>query len=191
MEIIKTFKVLPDGSSRLLELLSVFNKLKKEQIIMFFLQIDPTFNRDRIENLLDEIKNLGEIEEDDNTIFLKSSRANSKLYQDEIRAFWVLLHFLNKDTKFEQGRYPANIIFQNDDTISEIIVCKGDMITKMDYVSKRIERKNKTKLYFLETKDTIESLDDELFPDEPFSIITVTSVNAKGIPSMVFHNVSE
>ena len=185
MKMLTSIVVCPEGSEKLLSLLDEFKCLNKEQIVMFLMQTDETFNRKRCEVIINKLKKAGVIIEKNNYI----SRDNSEPDQKLIDAFWVLLHYVDENSNASKGRYPAEIVFEHDGVISEILVCSEDLLSKMDFLSKRYKRKNKVEYYILNNSETIDELDDELYPEEPFSIITVSGEDEKGIPKMMFHEV--
>ena len=185
MKMLTSIVVCPEGSEKLLSLLDEFKCLNKEQIVMFLMQTDETFNRKRCEVIINKLKKTGVIIENDNFI----SRDNSGPDQKLIDAFWVLLHYVDENSNVSKGRYPAEIIFEHNNIVSEIIVCDDDLLGKMDFLSKRYKRKNKVEYYILNNSETIDELDDELYPEEPFSIITVSGEDENGIPKMMFHEV--
>lgn len=185
MKMLTSIVVCPEGSEKLLSLLDEFKCLNKEQVTMFLMQTDETFNRKRCEVIINKLKKAGVIIENDNFI----SRDNSGPDQKLIDAFWVLLHYVDENSNVSRGRYPAEIVFEHDGVISEILVCNEDLLSKMDFLSKRYKRKNKVEYYILNNSETIDELDDELYPEEPFSIITVSGEDEKGIPKMMFHEV--
>lgn len=185
MKMLTSIVVCPEGSEKLLSLLDEFKCLNKEQVIMFLMQTDETFNRKRCEVIINKLKKAGVIIENDNFI----SRDNSEPDQKLIDAFWVLLHYVDENSNVSKGRYPAEIIFEHNNIVSEIIVCDDDLLSKMDFLSKRYKRKNKVEYYILNNSETIDELDDELYPEEPFSIITVSGEDENRIPKMMFHEV--
>lgn len=185
MKMLTSVVVCPEGSEKLLSLLDEFKCLNKEQVVMFLMQTDETFNRKRCEVIINKLKKAGVIIENDNFI----SRDNSGPDQKLIDAFWVLLHYVDESSNVSKGRYPAEIIFEHNNIVSEIIVCDDDLLSKMDFLSKRHKRKNKVEYYILNNSETIDELDDELYPEEPFSIITVSGEDENGIPKMMFHEV--
>lgn len=185
MKMLTSIVVCPEGSEKLLSLLDEFKCLNKEQIVMFLMQTDETFNRKRCEVIINKLKKAGVIIEKNNYI----SRDNSEPDQKLINAFWVLLHYVDENSNASKGRYPAEIVFEHDGVISEILVCSEDLLSKMDFLSKRYKRKNKVEYYILNNSETIDELDDELYPEEPFSIITVSGEDENGIPKMMFHEV--
>ena len=185
MKMLTSIFVCPEGSEKLLSLLDEFECLSKEQITMFLMQTDETFNRKRCELIINKLKKAGVIIEKNNYI----SRDNSEPDQKLIDAFWVLLHYVDENSNTSKGRYPAEIVFEHDGVISEILVCSEDLLSKMDFLSKRCKRKNKVEYYILNNSETIDELDDELYPEEPFSIITVSGEDENGIPKMMFHEV--
>lgn len=185
MKMLTSIVVCPEGSEKLLSLLDEFKCLNKEQVVMFLMQTDETFNRKRCEVIINKLKKAGVIIEKNNYI----SRDNSEPDQKLIDAFWVLLHYVDENSNVSRGRYPAEIVFEHDGVISEILVCNEDLLSKMDFLSKRYKRKNKVEYYILNNSETIDELDDELYPEEPFSIITVSGEDENGIPKMMFHEV--
>lgn len=185
MKMLTSIVVCPEGSEKLLSLLDEFECLGKEQITMFLMQTDEAFNRKRCEVIISKLKKAGVIREKDGYI----SRDNSDPNQKIIDAFWVLLHYVDENSNVSKGRYPAEIIFEHNNIVSEIIVCDDDLLSKMDFLSKRYKRKNKVEYYILNNSETIDELDDELYPEEPFSIITVSGEDENGIPKMMFHEV--
>ena len=185
MKMLTSIVVCPEGSEKLLSLLDEFKCLNKEQVVMFLMQTDETFNRKRCEVIINKLKKAEVIIEKNNYI----SRDNSEPDQKLIDAFWVLLHYVDENSNVSRGRYPAEIIFEHDGVISEILVCDDDLLSKMDFLSKRYKRKNKVEYYILNNSETIDELDDELYPEEPFSIITVSGEDENGIPKMMFHEV--
>ena len=185
MKMLTSIVVCPEGSEKLLSLLDEFKCLNKEQVVMFLMQTDETFNRKRCEVIINKLKKAGVIIEENNCI----SRDNSVPDQKLIDAFWVLLHYVDENSNVSRGRYPAEIVFEHDGVISEILVCDDDLLSKMDFLSKRYKRKNKIEYYILNNSETIDELDDELYPEEPFSIITVSGEDENGIPKMMFHEV--
>lgn len=185
MKMLTSIVVCPEGSEKLLSLLDEFKCLNKEQVVMFLMQTDETFNRKRCEVIINKLKKAGVIIEKNNYI----SRDNSEPDQKLIDAFWVLLHYVDENSNVSRGRYPAEIVFEHDGVVSEILVCNEDLLSKMDFLSKRCKRKNKVEYYILNNSETIDELDDELYPEAPFSIITVSGENENGIPKMMFHEV--
>lgn len=185
MKMLTSIVVCPEGSEKLLSLLDEFKCLNKEQVVMFLMQTDETFNRKRCEVIINKLKKAGVIIEKNNYI----SRDNSEPDQKLIDAFWVLLHYVDENSNVSRGRYPAEIVFEHDGVVSEILVCNEDLLSKMDFLSKRCKRKNKVEYYILNNSETIDELDDELYPEEPFSIITVSGEDENGIPKMMFHEV--
>ena len=49
----RDFKEYPDGSDILLSLLQKFPALNKAQIMIYFIQTDKTFNRERVQKIID------------------------------------------------------------------------------------------------------------------------------------------
>lgn len=184
MILMKDFKEYPDGSDIVITLLQKFPALKREQIIIYFLQTDATFNRERVNKMLDTLIEMDELGEKDDIVKLSSTKDINK---NIINSFWVLLHYLDKNTPFDQGSYPSEIIFKHDKELNEIIVMDDDSRLKMDYLSKRKHRKNECRYNFLFTSGTIDDFDDELFPDINVTLITLTP--GKDIPKLVYHEV--
>ena len=56
MKMLTSIIVCPDGSEKLLSLLDEFECLGKEQITMFLMQTDETFNRKRCELIISKLK---------------------------------------------------------------------------------------------------------------------------------------
>lgn len=56
MKMLTSIIVCPDGSEKLLSLLDEFECLSKEQITMFLMQTDETFNRKRCELIINKLK---------------------------------------------------------------------------------------------------------------------------------------
>lgn len=185
MKMLTSIVVCPEGSEKLLSLLDEFKCLNKEQVVMFLMQTDETFNRKRCELIINKLKKAGVITEKNRYISRDNSDPDKKL----IDAFWVLLRYVDENSNVSKGRYPAEIIFEHNNIVSEIIVCDDDLLSKMDFLSKRYKRKNKVEYYILNNSETIDELDDELYPEEPFSIITVSGEDENGIPKMMFHEV--
>jgi hypothetical protein len=180
----REFKEYPDGSDILLSLLKKFPALKKEQIVIFFIQSDKTFNRERVIKLIEFLIEDGLLSSKGDIIKLSSTK---EINENIINAFWVLLHYVNSKVEFDLGSYPSEIIFKSDDVLNEVIVMDDDSSMKMDYLSKRKHRKNKCKYNFLFTSGTIDDFDDELFPDVLLTLITMTA--GKEAPKLVYHEV--
>ena len=105
-----------------------------------------------------------------------------------VTAFWVLLQFLDENTKFEPGMYPSEIVFQNDDVVSEIIVCSSDFIQRLDFLSKRKKYDTKCHYYIVLDNDTIDDIDDSLFTDVPLTIVTLTN-EENDMPKLFYHKI--
>ena len=180
----RDLKEYPDGSDILLSLLQKFPALNKEQIIIYFIQTDKTFNRERVQKIIDFLVDDGTITEKGNIVKLSSTKETN---ENIINAFWVFLHYVNSNTPFDQGSYPSEIIFKNENELNEIIVMDDDSPMKMDYLSKRKHRKNRCRYNFLFTSGTIDEFDDELFSDVAVTLITMTP--GKNSPKLVYHEV--
>lgn len=178
------FKDYPEGSEKIKALLNKFDSLKKEQIIIFFLQTDKTFNRERVEELLKTLSDYGDIVIKNDVVKLKNKEVN----ESSIDAFWVFLHYANKNAEFDKADYPSEIVFNLDGEINEIIIMDDNALEKMDYLSKRKNRLNSCRYNFLFTSGTIDEFDDELF-DIPVTLITLTNDN-KDIPKLRYHEVN-
>ena len=61
MKMLTSIVVCPEGSEKLLSLLDEFECLSKEQIAMFLMQTDETFNRKRCEVIINKLKKAGVI----------------------------------------------------------------------------------------------------------------------------------
>ena len=151
MKMLTSIIVCPDGSEKLLSLLDEFECLGKEQITMFLMQTDETFNRKRCELIINKLKKAGVITEKGEYISRDNSDPDKKL----IDAFWVLLHYVDENSNVSKGRYPAEIVFEHDGVISEILVCNEDLLSKMNFLSKRYKRKNKVEYYILNNSETL------------------------------------
>lgn len=184
MILMQELREYPDGSNVLLTLLQKFPALNKEQIIIYFMQTDTTFNRERVNSLIETLIEMDEIKEKDGIIKLASTK---DINMNIIKAFWVLLHYLDKKTKFDQGSYPSEIIFKHGQEMNEIIIMDNDSQLKMDYLSKRKHRKNECRYNFLFVSGTIDDFDDELFSGINITLITFTE--GKGTPKLVYHEV--
>lgn len=185
MILMKDFKEYPDGSDIFISLLQKFPALTKEQLAIFFLQTDATFNRERVESVIQTLEEMNEIDVVKNDVVKLSTTKD--INENIINAFWVLLHYLDKKTVFDQGSYPSEIIFKSNDEMNEIIVMDNDSQLKMDYLSKRKHRKNKCRYNFLFTSGTIDDFDDELFPD--INITLITMMQDGETPRLVYHEV--
>lgn len=186
MIIIKN-KEYPDGTETLMNLLEIFSVLKRNQIEIYLMETDKTFNKERTKKLIDDLIEMDEIHEDeDQTLFIKTKKENR---ENLIKAFWVFLKFASESSAFDIARYPAEIVFKHKDEISEIIVCDGDFLDRLDFLSKRKKRKNKCHYYLLLQSNTIEDLDDDLYPDEPFTIITMSEEKNSKTPKLVYHEI--
>lgn len=175
----------PEKSELIIDLLDLFQVLKREQIIIYLMQRDLTFNRERCEKMIEDLEKAGVlfITKDDCVSLDSEKKPNKNI----IAAFWVLLRHLDTETEFDLGRYPAEIVFK-DDKVNEIVVCREDMEEKMDFLSKRIKRKNLSHIYFLMLSNVIEEINDDFFPDVPFDIITVEKGKGKE-PRLMYHNI--
>lgn len=180
----RDFKEYPDGSDILLSLLQKFPALNKEQIIIYFIQTDKTFNRERVQKIIDFLIDDETLTANGNIIKLSSTK---EVNENIINAFWVFLHYVNSNIPFDQGSYPSEIIFKNGNELNEVIVMDDDAPIKMDYLSKRKHRKNRCRYNFLFTSGAIDEFDDELFDDVSVTLITMTP--GKNAPKLVYHEV--
>lgn len=185
MILMKELKEYPDGSDVLLSLLKKFPVLEEDQIEIFFTQTDKTFNRARVTKLIDSLIKLDEVKREGDYVCLPDS---TEIDPNVINAFWALLHYVNKNTEFDQANFPAEIVFSDGESVHEIIVMDNDAIVKMDYLSKRKPRANKCHYDFLFASGTIDEFDDELFPDIEVTLITIED-GPKGIPKLTYHEV--
>lgn len=177
----------PEGSDIVINTLECFGHLKKRQMILLLTQSNLTFNNERANKVIEKLVDLDEIQIENDIISLKD---NEEDYNENMfNAFWVLLHYID-DTNldFIEARYPAEILFKDDDIISEIIVCNDDFASKMEYLSKRKTPKTKSKYYILLMSQTIDEVDEDMFPDVPFALITLENIDNE-VPEMVFHDV--
>ena len=191
MIITNNFSSYPDGTEKVTELLDSIGLIKKDQIIIYIMETDDTYNRKRSSKLIDTLTRKGLIE-CKNGIIQYADKTNDKFEKNDnvIDAFWVLLHYAKKEMKFCAARYPSDIVFFNDDVLSEVVVCTEENIKeKMGYLKAMQKPLCKCKYYFLLLEDTINELDDEYYPDVPFSIITVSGYTKEGSPKLVFHDV--
>ena len=156
----------------------------KEQIFIYFIQTDKTFNRERVEKMLETLIDRKDIVEKDGIIRLATVK---DINENVIDAFWVFLHYADEDTPFNQGSYPSEIIFKKDDEVAEIVIMDDDAPIKMDYLSKRKYRKNKSRYIFAFTSGTIDEFDDELFPTVAVTLVTMSP--GKDTPKLVYHEV--
>lgn len=184
MILMREFKEYPDGSDILISLLQKFPALKKEQIAIFFIQKDKTFNRERVQKIINFLVEDGTLVAKNDIIKLSSTK---EINENIINAFWVLLHYVNANIEFDLGSYPSEIIFKSENELNEIIIMDDDALMKMDYLSKRKHRKNKCRYNFLFTSGTIDEFDDELFNDVAITLITMTP--GKDLPKLVYHEV--
>lgn len=186
MIIIKN-KEYPDGTEILMNLLGIFPVLKRDQVEIYMMETDKTFNKERTKKLIGDLIEMNEIHEDkDGDLFIRIKKENR---ENLIKAFWVFLKFAAESFAFDIARYPAEIVFKHKDEISEIIVCDGDFLERLDFLSKRKKRKNKCHYYLLLQSNTIEDLDDDLYPDEPFTIITMSEEKNNEVPKLVYHEI--
>ena len=186
MFLMKELKEYPEGSDILLDLLDRFYALRREQIIIYFMQTDKTFNRNRVLQMLEALEEMELINEDSGLISLNKK---GEVNEDTIKAFWAFLHYASSDTKFEAGRYPSEIVFTDDDSVHEIIAMNDDdSLEKMDFLSKRKPRNNACHYHFLFTSGTIDEFDDELFPDVDVTLITYLETE-KEVPKLTYHEV--
>lgn len=186
MIIIKN-KEYPDGTEILMNLLGIFPVLKRDQVEIYMMETDKTFNKERTKKLIGDLIEMNEIHEDkDGDLFIRIKKENR---ENLIKAFWVFLKFAAESSAFDIARYPAEIVFKHKDEISEIIVCDGDFLERLDFLSKRKKRKNKCHYYLLLQSNTIEDLDDDLYPDEPFTIITMSEEKNNEVPKLVYHEI--
>lgn len=181
--IIHGIKKYPDGCEEIITLLHRFPVLKKEQIIIYLIQTNATFNRARAESLIDELIELKGLFESKGYISL-----TSKILPDEdlILAFWLFLKKAKADMPSDRANYPAEIIFKDEEFICEIFICNDGLEEKLDYLSKRKSKKVKCKYIFLFPEDTINDFDDSLFPNIDFVIATIKEYK-EDIPLFVFH----
>ena len=177
----------PDGTEKLTRTLETFKTLKRRQLKIYLMQNDKRFNSERADSLIDDLLNMN--------ILFETKGKNLALKKNEernnatIAAFWVLLQFMNEHTEFDLARYPSEIVFKNeDDIVSEIVVCEDDFLTKLDYLSKRKKRESLAQYYILLLSNTIEEIDDDLFPDVPFTIITISAGNGD-VPKLMYHEI--
>ena len=191
MIITNNFNRYPEGSEKVMELLDCLGALKKEQIVLYFMETDETYNRKRINKLLHSLLQLGLIKERDGIIEYADEQ-NNQFEKDEtiIDAFWVVLYYAKDGLVFCAARYPASIVFMHDGTLCEVVVCTNDDIKKkMGFVREEKNPKIECKYYFLLLDDTINELDDSLYPECAFSIITVSGYSKAGVPRLIFHDV--
>lgn len=185
MIIMKDFREYPDGSDILLSLLNKFSVLEEEQVSIFFTQTDKTFNRARVNNLVNTLIKMDVLRRDGEYLCLPEAE---EIDVNTVNAFWVLLHYLNKNTKYDKAEYPSEIVFTSDDSVSEIVVMDDESLTKMDFLSKRKVRRNNCHYIFLFVSGTIDEFDDELFPDMEVTLVTIAD-GPKGIPKLTYHEV--
>ncbi len=184
MILMKEFKEYPDGSDILISLLQKFPALNKEQITIYFIQTDKTYNRERVQQIIKFLIEDGTLTENGNIVKLSTTK---EINENIINAFWVLLHYVTANVPFDQGSYPSEIIFKSNDELNEIVVMDDDAPIKMDYLSKRKHRKNKCRYNFLFTSGAIDEFDDELFSDVAVTLITMTP--GKNSPKLTYHEV--
>ena len=177
----------PEGTEKIVRTLEIFKTLKRRQLKIYLMQSDRRYNSERADSLIDELLERNILfETKGNNLSLKK---NEERNNATIAAFWVLLQFMNDHTEFDLARYPSEIVFKNeDDIVSEIIVCESDFLEKLDYLSKRKKRENLAQYYILLLSNTIEEIDDELFPDVPFTVITISAANGD-VPKLMYHEI--
>lgn len=176
----------PDGTDIVVNLLRRFPALTIRQARVFLMQTDHTFNSQRTSELIRELIKRNVLVLNGNKISLA---ANNKSDDDAVIAFWVFLQFAEPGVKFERGMYPSEIVFMKDNTVNEIIVCNDDFLEKMDFLSKRVKRKNKCHYYIVLQSDTISEVDDSLFPDTSFTIVTMSYEGKNDIPKLMYHQI--
>lgn len=185
MIILNTFKEVPDGTDILLNLLNKFKGLKREQIIIYFLQIDESCTRQRVNYMLNKLVDMKILTEHYDIISL----ADAEYSQNTIDAFWAALHLIDSKTEFGRAEFPSEIVLKNGHLIEEVIVMDKDSLEKLDYLSKRKIRKNQCKYNLLFTSGTIDDYDDELITDIPITLITM-NFKSDGVPKLSYHEVS-
>lgn len=175
----------PDGTDLVVDLLRKFPSLTIRQVRIYLMQRDPLFNSKRTSALIRKLIDMDVLAMDGNRLFVNGdSTENDSL----VTAFWVFLQFVDEHTKFEPGMYPAEIVFQNDDVVSEIIVCTDDLLERLDFLSKRRKRKNKSSYYIVLEKDTIDDIDDSLLSEVPLTVVTMQN-GENDIPKLLYHQI--
>lgn len=176
-------KEYPDNFEDVVNLLQKITTLYKEQVIIYLLQINETIDREDAEQLVDKMIEDGIVEEDEDFIFLPGHYNENEAL---ILAFWLFLSYVKKEMPFERANYPAEIIFKEDDYISEIILCNNNLETKLDYIEKRKKRKCQNRFYFLFENDIVDDFDDDYFPKEEFILVTTAYNN--NMPVFFYHD---
>ena len=174
-----------EEAKKIIKLLEIFPVLLREQAKIFIMQYDETVNDLRAEKTIKELEDDGVIINEKGYLSLYKKKP---LNESLVNAFWVFLNFVEANILYDEGRYPADIVFKNGNTISEVIVSDDDFMEKMDFLSKRKKRKNDCKYYILFTKDTIEEIDEAVYPDTSFTLITMQKGQGS-IPKLVYHEV--
>lgn len=191
MIITNNYSSYPEGSEKIMMLLDSLSALKKEQIAIYIMETDETYNRKRVNKLIDTLIKKNLINNIDEIIEYADCNNNTFEKNDNVfSAFWVLLHYAKDTINFCMAEYPFDIVFMHNGILSKIVVCsETDINEKMSFIkSMKIPRIN-CKYYFLLTEDTINELDDELYPEVPFSIITISGYSKNGVPKLIFHDV--
>lgn len=191
MIITNNYSSYPEGSEKIMMLLDCLCSLKKEQIAIYIMETDETYNRKRVNKLIDTLEKKNLIKSIDEIIeYAKEDDDQFEKNENIIPAFWVLLHYVKDGIDFCMAEYPFDIVFMHEGVLSKIIVCsEDDMNRKMSFVKAMKTPKVKCKYYFLLIEDTINELDDEFYPDVPFSIITISGYSKNDVPKLIFHDV--
>jgi hypothetical protein len=175
----------PDGTDLVVDLLKKFPSLTIRQVRIYLMQKDPLFNSKRTSALIRKLIDMNVISVDGNRLYVNGDNSKN---DSLVSAFWVFLQFVDENTEFEPGMYPSEIVFQNDDIVSEIIVCKDDLLERLDFLSKRKKRKNKCSYYIVLEKDTIDDIDDSLLSEVPLTLVTMQAAE-NDIPKLLYHQV--
>lgn len=182
---------LPEGGKMVLDALDECVVLRKKQLELLLMTSDVTINRERAEKILKILETTLHLIHSKGGYVARTSEA-FQYSGNMIKAFWVYLHYAAESNMiFSKGRYPCTLIFMVEDTLHEIIVCQeGEVETKLQYLLHRELPSIKCKELIVLPSSDIENIDEELFPDVPFSFITVEKGSfEKDSPNMTFHEI--
>ena len=112
MKMLTSIVVCPEGSEKLLSLLDEFKCLNKEQVVMFLMQTDETFNRKRCEVIINKLKKAEVIIEKNNYIFSFDFENEKCYFKEENANFFIcdsckhietVPEFSNEETEKEKS----------------------------------------------------------------------------------------
>lgn len=184
MILIDRYIKIPDDAELIVDLLNRFGALKEEQIVIYALQIDKCFNRNRVEKIIKTLLKKKIVERNGEVLSINDSDWDENF----IDAFWVALQRINVNTHFAKAEYPSEIVLKNGNTIEEIIVMDDDSQAKISFLSKRKKGKIKEKYFLLFPSGTIDNYDDELIKNYSVTLVTMNS-NGSDMPKISYHEV--